>query len=400
LSLANLTQRSAVLSAIKEFDEIGREAFLAKYGFGHAREYFLLYRGQRYDSKAIAGVAYGYQHPSKGPLIPSEFSGGEATVAKRLRSLGFEMSTSGYKDRLPEIWAFCANPKRYRVTDAVKHLDIDYWIIGRSDVRAGDKAIIWQTLDNLGNRGIVGFAEVISDPEVRSDEENQYWINPEDGITIHARVPVRYSLSSGLPLWVDDTARGKFLQSLSVAKAYGGTIFRVSHKEWNQIIEFASVEFSPIEETNAQEMLRYRSRRMSGQGYGLSSKARKVVEDRAMSMAIGYFSKSWEMVKDVSANSSYDLLCIRDQEELRVEVKGTTGDGHSISFTKNEVKEANEPGYALFLVSEINLEEKNEESPTAHGGICRVFYPTSFKSDSLHAISYRYDLDLSEGNVV
>jgi 5-methylcytosine-specific restriction protein A len=44
-----------------------------------------------YDSKAIAGVAYGYEFPDRGPLQADDFSGGEATVKARLEQLGFEV---------------------------------------------------------------------------------------------------------------------------------------------------------------------------------------------------------------------------------------------------------------------------------------------------------------------
>ena len=59
MSLTELTSRAAVLAALHEFDERGRELFLSRYGFNHARSYFLEYEGSRYDSKAIAGVAHG-----------------------------------------------------------------------------------------------------------------------------------------------------------------------------------------------------------------------------------------------------------------------------------------------------------------------------------------------------
>ena len=87
--LADLTSRQAVLQAIEEFDRLGREAFLAKYGFGKARQYFLIHDGRRYDSKAILGVALGFQFPGLGPLKPSEFSGGDATVKRKLEELHF-----------------------------------------------------------------------------------------------------------------------------------------------------------------------------------------------------------------------------------------------------------------------------------------------------------------------
>lgn len=91
MPLGDLTSQDAVLRAIAEFDRLGQDAFLKKYGFGRARSYFLDYNGRRYDSKAIAGVAYGYQFPSDGPLKAAQFSGGNNTVRAKLEELGFEV---------------------------------------------------------------------------------------------------------------------------------------------------------------------------------------------------------------------------------------------------------------------------------------------------------------------
>lgn len=91
MALGELTSRDAVLQAIAECDALGRASFLSKYGFGEAREYFLEFKQRSYDSKAIAGVAYGYQFPSKGTLMSSDFSGGYATVKRVLEGLGFSV---------------------------------------------------------------------------------------------------------------------------------------------------------------------------------------------------------------------------------------------------------------------------------------------------------------------
>lgn len=77
-----------------EFDDIGREAFLSKYGFGQARSYFLVRGDRRYDSKAIVAAAHGYEHPEEGPLKASDFSGGERTVRAKLEALGFEVAVT------------------------------------------------------------------------------------------------------------------------------------------------------------------------------------------------------------------------------------------------------------------------------------------------------------------
>ena len=60
MALSDLTA-SAVIKAIQEFDQLGRDAFLKKYGFRKAQSYDLRINGRSYDSKAIAGVAHGYE---------------------------------------------------------------------------------------------------------------------------------------------------------------------------------------------------------------------------------------------------------------------------------------------------------------------------------------------------
>jgi 5-methylcytosine-specific restriction enzyme B len=89
MALADLTEPSAVLKAIEEADTLGRQTFLDKYGFSPSREYFIRHEGRLYDSKAIIGAAHGYQHPDRGPLRSTDFSGGEQTVQRKLEQLGF-----------------------------------------------------------------------------------------------------------------------------------------------------------------------------------------------------------------------------------------------------------------------------------------------------------------------
>lgn len=89
MGLADLTAE-AVNAAIDEYDRLGGEAFLAKYGFGPAKDYFVVHDGKLYDSKAIAGAAHGYL-PGRTPLSADTFSGGKTTVVPRLRMLGFHV---------------------------------------------------------------------------------------------------------------------------------------------------------------------------------------------------------------------------------------------------------------------------------------------------------------------
>jgi hypothetical protein len=70
-------EQPAVEAALAEFDKLGRQDFLHKYGFGVATKYLLRNEGRFYDPKAIVGAAH--QHTAGGsPLKPSEF---DATTA-------------------------------------------------------------------------------------------------------------------------------------------------------------------------------------------------------------------------------------------------------------------------------------------------------------------------------
>jgi len=92
--VTELTDRSAVLSAIAEYDQLRQESFLKKYRFGKSTGYILRYEGHDYDSKAIAGVAFGIQHKTS-PLRPGtgEIHGGVKPheAGGVLMTLGFEI---------------------------------------------------------------------------------------------------------------------------------------------------------------------------------------------------------------------------------------------------------------------------------------------------------------------
>ena len=88
MGLKDLTDPEAVSKALDEFDAIGRDAFLDKYGFGKSKNYFVIRDGKEYDSKAIIGAAHGYQ--TGVALAAADFSGGSHTVQPKLRKLGFE----------------------------------------------------------------------------------------------------------------------------------------------------------------------------------------------------------------------------------------------------------------------------------------------------------------------
>jgi hypothetical protein len=90
LHVEDISSVSAVLQAMREYDRIGRDAFIHKYHFGPSRTHVVLYEGRGYDSKPILGAAHGYQFPELGPIDCYHFHGGQPTIRK-LESLGFVM---------------------------------------------------------------------------------------------------------------------------------------------------------------------------------------------------------------------------------------------------------------------------------------------------------------------
>ncbi|WP_164721684.1 MrcB family domain-containing protein [Silicimonas algicola] len=79
---------------MNEFDLLGRDTFLHKYGFRSANRYFVKRGDRLYDSKAIYGVAHQMQYPELGPKRSADFSGGERQVQEPLEALGFEFEVA------------------------------------------------------------------------------------------------------------------------------------------------------------------------------------------------------------------------------------------------------------------------------------------------------------------
>jgi 5-methylcytosine-specific restriction protein A len=141
---------SAVLSAIAEFDRLGREAFLKENDFKQSRRYWIRHGGKLYDSKAIVGVAHGYL-PGQRRLKASEFSGGIGHAVTVLRRLGFEVTDQPDVDLIDESSARLTpdeivsavsglKPALVAGKPMLKQAVVLLWAIGR--VRAGKSRLL------------------------------------------------------------------------------------------------------------------------------------------------------------------------------------------------------------------------------------------------------------------
>jgi hypothetical protein len=242
MALSELSSRDAVLAAIKEFDDLGREAFLKKYGFGPARHIFIEHGDHHYDSKAIAGVAYGHQFPDRGPLKPNEFSGGEETVSHVLEQLGFSMSdglsadTPGIpatgSDAPSRAWIFQANPGLYDLQGAVQALGQLTWLVKqhKDDIKEGDTVFLWE---GGSDAGIIAVAQVIEGPALRGDnpQEADFVRDADKFAGEQLRVLLRVERVLKDRISRVDLRKHPVLHNMTILKAPQGTNFALSDDE-------------------------------------------------------------------------------------------------------------------------------------------------------------------------
>ena len=81
--------RKFVIQAIEEFDKIGRDKMLDKYGGGASTKWYILYNGKRYDQKLICRAAHRLQGLGKLPAGRGTFTAGHAQ--RKLNELGFDI---------------------------------------------------------------------------------------------------------------------------------------------------------------------------------------------------------------------------------------------------------------------------------------------------------------------
>jgi putative restriction endonuclease len=180
--LSEITSAS-IQNALQEFDELGREAFLQKYGFGKARSFFIICGEAQYDSKAIVGAARQYVASDGLPLGPADFSGGDRRVASLLRRLGFTVKDrSGIVKKRASAWLLQANPRAFDIVRALRDFEgkpID-WTARQyaDDIDVDDRVYFWVAGQD---RGIVGRGMIVERPVVRSQKERESFYNGPEG---------------------------------------------------------------------------------------------------------------------------------------------------------------------------------------------------------------------------
>src|SRR6478735_3015766 len=87
VTLADITREHVDL-AMLEADELGRQGFLDRYGFGAATTYLVRNEGRFYDPKALVGASHSFTNSGEA-LGVRDLDATEAVG--RLRTLGYEI---------------------------------------------------------------------------------------------------------------------------------------------------------------------------------------------------------------------------------------------------------------------------------------------------------------------
>jgi len=293
-------------------------------------------------------------------------------------------------------WVLASHPDRFRVLDSVLERDEEWWRTGGRPLAKGDRVAIWKYKGREAHRGVVGFGEVLTDPVEmeQRDEDDPYWIaGRPDALPARApRVRVRYSRPPRLPLWLGET-RGSVLGELSVARAQGGTAFRIDDEQWLRLVDEAggwpavsadvAADVTAIEDTVRN--------RGHGQGKANDALRRRAVELRAVALVDEMYRAAGWRVTDVSATSPYDLYCEQGDIRRRVEVKGSSGGPETVLLTSNEViaARADPASAALAVVHGITVVD-TPHGLEGRGGEMLLIDPWDVDRGTLTVLAYRY----------
>lgn len=144
-------------------------------------------------------------------------------------------SSGSSKSRAVQFWALAADPRVYRIQDAVRELrEPDLWATKGRDIHQGDRVVLWRTSGGGGPRGVVALGEVAGPVRTVADPDNPYWRTPN--YEVAPRVPVQYVVPPALPLFLGDEGDGP-ARALSVSRARGGSVFNVTSREWAALVD-------------------------------------------------------------------------------------------------------------------------------------------------------------------
>ena len=135
-------------------------------------------------------------------------------------------------------------------------------------------------------------------------------------------------------------------------------------------------------------------KQQSRQEYLSNSQKKKVIELRAMDIAMKWYRKEgWDISDEPSKKKiGYDCLAKKGNQIKCIEVKGTRGAGEDIILTHGEVKfsNANRNRSVLIVIGHINLKKVDNEWIATDGKIIHLKDPWIINKKNLFSTQYRY----------
>ena len=137
-------------------------------------------------------------------------------------------------------WLFQANPKYYRITDALRDLQTMPWQVTRygKEMAVGDGVLVWIS----GNEaGIYALAEITNTPQTFSElPDIKYYI---DGSRAKGKSFAQIGFLRkllGQPLRKKELKEDRILKNLLVIRAPNSTNFKVTPEQWERVHQLKS----------------------------------------------------------------------------------------------------------------------------------------------------------------
>ena len=212
-----------------------------------------------------------------------------------------------------------------------------------------------------------------------------------DKIALGAKAPLPRAFEKATAfakrIAVDQLEQGEFIDLLTQAAERLKEIYEAQRVGADLTVsEIAQVELEQI------ARLPRSGKTTGGQGFRLSQDERVAIEIRAMDLSREWLQENGFSVTDTSKTSPFDFLATKENNVLKVEVKGTTAvEVESIFMTKNEVTlhRTEKGSTALLIVSKIRLDRSSGVIVASHGEVTPF---VAWDIDSWDAVPIAYQL--------
>jgi hypothetical protein len=160
----------------------------------------------------------------------------------------------------PRVWIFQANPKFYRILEALQHLDRMQFLTNRykDRIHVGDIVLLWMSGNHAGIYAHARVVEGVADRKSDGDDA-AFWADPSIGATTKPRVVLAVEKRFlGNPLLKTIIAATEGLANLMILRQPNGTNFPVDADAWELLRPLL-----PTEETRepAREVLTWAMKR-------------------------------------------------------------------------------------------------------------------------------------------